>query len=270
MITVSPDSNEIYNSGIKLFNPQPQDQENLPLLVYLPGMDGTGELFHQQIADLQPYFDLRCLSIPSHNKFNWEQLTQATITCLEKELDNNHHSAVYLCGESFGGCLAMKVALAKPKVIKKLVLVNCASSFNQQPILSLGITLTRLLPDWLHRNSTVGLLPFLAELNRLSYSDRRALLAAMKSLPQEIISWRLALLRDFAVDPQQCSQFQPTTLIISSKCDRLLPSEQEAIKLAALFPNSIQEILPNSGHACLLETDIKLMAIMAQHQLIKS
>ena len=177
--------------------------------------------------------------------------------------------SIYLCGESFGGCLAMKVALAKPELISKLVLINCASSFNQQPILSLGITITRWIPDWLHRNSTVGLLPFLAELNRLSYSDRRALLNAMKSLPQEIVSWRLSLLRDFAVNPSQCSEFKQTTLIISSKCDRLLPPEQEAIKLAALFPNSIQEILPNSGHACLLETDIKLMAIMSQHQLIE-
>jgi len=270
VITVSPDSNEIQNSTLKLFNPQTQDQANLPLLVYLPGMDGTGELFHQQTPDLKEQFNLRCLSIPSQNKFDWEQLTQATIDCLEKELITHQNSSIYLCGESFGGCLAMKVALAKPELIDKLVLINCASSFNQQPILSLGITITRWIPSWLHRNSTVGLLPFLAELNRLSYSDRRALLNAMKSLPQKIVSWRLSLLRDFAVDPTQCSQFQPTTLIVSSKCDRLLPSEQEAIKLAALFPNSIQEILPNSGHACLLETDIKLMAIMAQHQLIKS
>ena len=263
------------NYSLELFNPlagdsqyQDSDHLDLPLLVYLPGMDGTGKLFGDQARNLAPYFKLRCLKIPSNDLRDWQDLTKATVNCLLRELNNLQQEKIYLCGESFGGCLAMSVALTIPNVVHKLVVINSASSFNQQPILGLGINLIPLLPGWLHRNSALGMLPFLAELNRINSVNRRALLAAMKSLPQKVVSWRLAMLRDFALDSNLCQQFIQETLIIASKGDRLLPSVREADKLANLFPNTKIEILPDSGHACLLETKINLAEILLKYDLI--
>ena len=256
------------NNSVKLFNPQKHDRENLPLLIYLPGMDGTGKLLSTQIEDLKPHFNLRCLSISPTDLSTWKQLTTFTIDCLQQELSVNKFSRIYLCGESFGGCLAMLVTTTAPQIFDGTILINAASSFNQQPILSLGINLIGSIPEWLHRNSAVNLLPFLAALNRIEQSDRLSLLNAMKYLPQNVVSWRLSLLRDFMITPSLCYRFKQPTLIIASACDRLLPSVKEAFKLQSLFPNSRVEILPNSGHACLLETDVSLASILSKHDFL--
>lgn len=266
MITRNPIQN---NNSVSLFNPLKRDKADRPLLIYLPGMDGSGELLYTQIPDLAPHCNLRCLSIDSEDLSNWKQLTTATINCLQ-ELIQDNLTGVYLCGESFGGCLAMSVAINAPQLVAGTILINPASSFIQQPILSWGINLTRLMPSWIHSNSALGLLPFLAELSRIKKRDRRTLLNAMKVLSQEVVSWRLTMLRDFFVTASQCQQFQQPTLIIASGSDRLLPSVKEASRLVNFFPNSEIEILPQSGHACLLESEVNLAQILSKHQFLVS
>ncbi|VEP11745.1 Alpha/beta hydrolase fold protein [Hyella patelloides LEGE 07179] len=268
MITFNNSTSKINNSSVNLFNPQKSDNTHLPLLIYLPGMDGTGELFHNQIPKLAPHFNVRCLSIPSTDLSNWQQLTIATINSLKQELSDNYPEQVYLCGESFGGCLSISVAVAAPQLFAGMILINPASSFNQQPVLSWGINLTRWIPEWLHSNSALGLLPFLAELNRIEKSDRKVLLKAMKSLSQEVVSWRLSLLQEFLVTPFQGKQFEQPTLIVAGDRDRLLPSVEEASKLIDIFPNSKMEVLPDSGHACLLEKEINLADILVKHDFL--
>lgn len=39
-------------------------QPDYPLLVYLPGMDGTGQLLRSQTAGLETGFDVRSLALP--------------------------------------------------------------------------------------------------------------------------------------------------------------------------------------------------------------
>ena len=137
-----------------------QINRDAPLFVYLPGMDGTGKLFQTQADKLATLFDLRCLTIRHDNYSNWQDLARDTIKLIQGELKGKTNQEVYLCGESFGGCLALKTALAAPNLIKKLILVNPASSSNQLPMLGLGAELTPWLPTWIHRYSAAGLLPF--------------------------------------------------------------------------------------------------------------
>jgi len=54
---------------------------------------------------------------------------------------------------------------------------------------------------------------------------------------------------------------QPT-LVIASGADRLLPSIAEAKLLVKVIPNAEMLMLANSGHACLLETDVDLHGMM--------
>lgn len=241
-----------------------------PLLVYLPGMDGTGQLFQTQAQKLAADFDLRCLSIPVHNMSNWSDLVRETIALIKSELKRKSNYNVYLCGESFGGCLAIKVALSASSLIQKLILVNPASSFNQQPILSWGIDLTRWMPDWLHPYSTVSILPFLVQLNRIKESDRLALIQKMKSLPPQVVSWRLSLLRNFTVSEAKLRRLTIPTLFIAGAADRLLPSVKEGQKLVKILPHAQMTILPYSGHACLLETEVSLYDILVEQNFIST
>ena len=258
-----------FNQSVEFVEPRKINRD-APLFVYLPGMDGTGKLFQTQADKLATLFDLRCLSMRSDSYSNWQTLAQDTVKLIETELTRKTNQQVYLCGESFGGCLALKVALAAPWLIKKLILVNPASSFNQFPILGLGVGITPWLPTWLHRYSAAGLLPFLAKLNRINDCDRHKLVESMKSLPPQVVSWRLSLLRDFQVADEQLRGLKMPILIIAGAADSLLPSVEEADKLIALLPHALKTVLPQSGHACLLETEIDLYEILVKENFIQS
>jgi pimeloyl-ACP methyl ester carboxylesterase len=235
-----------------------------PLFVFLPGMDGSGKLYHRQIKNLVPYFDLHCLTISPQYLGDWEELSDRVIVLLEQELKRQSRK-VYLCGESFGGCLALKIATKAPKLMEKLILVNPASSFNQRPLLSWGIGITQMMPDFLHRSSALTMLPFLAALGRIAPEDRRSLLKAMQYVPPTTISWRLSMLQQFQVSTKELQRLQFSVLVVASQGDRLLPSVAEAKRLIQQLPKAKLTILPDSGHACLLETDIHLKDILHHH-----
>ncbi|MEL6495404.1 MAG: alpha/beta hydrolase [Cyanobacteria bacterium J06623_7] len=236
-----------------------------PLFVYLPGMDGTGELLQSQSDRLATGFDLRCLAIRTDNYSTWQDLARDTVRLIKAELDGQTNQEVYLCGESFGGCLALKTALAAPNLISKLILVNPASCFKQLPVLSWGADITALVPAWVHRYSAAGLLPFLVRLNRINDCDRDRLVASMKSLPPHVVSWRLSLLRDFQVIDEELRSLDMPTLLVAGAADGLLPSVEEAEKLSKLLPQGKMTVLPQSGHACLLETDINLYELVKEN-----
>ncbi|MEC4807168.1 MAG: alpha/beta hydrolase [Jaaginema sp. PMC 1079.18] len=249
------------NQALSFLKPAPPRPHN-PLWIYFPGMDGTGELFATQLNSLAPAFDIRCLAIDPDNLQGWDDLTAAAVNLIAAEVKNSPNRPVYLCGESFGGCLAMKVAVTAPHLISQLVLCNPASSFVQRPFFKLAIPMLNYIPDLVHRGSALALLPFLASLGRISQGDRRALLDAMKSVSARVVSWRLALLRDFYLQDRAFQKFDKPVLILAGAQDRLLPSVAEAKLLAQKFPQGRSAVLPASGHACLLETEIKLLEIL--------
>ena len=256
-------------SSVDFIDPRKINRD-APLFVYLPGMDGTGKLLQTQSDRLAANFDLRCLSIRTDNYSTWEDLAGDTVRLIESELTQKTNREVYLCGESFGGCLALKTALTAPSLIDKLILVNPASCFNQLPLLSWGVNISPWLPTWVHRYSAAGLLPFLVRLNKINDCDRDRLIESMKSVPPQVVSWRLSLLRDFKVTEEQLRSLNIPSLIIAGAADGLLPSVKEAQKLKALLPNAKSIVLPQSGHACLLETGINLYQILVKQNFISA
>ncbi|PSB01443.1 alpha/beta fold hydrolase [Merismopedia glauca] len=254
---------------IRLLIPKPAQPE-FPLFVYFPGMDGTGLLLERQVPKLAQNFDIRCLSIPGNDGSKWEILVSQTVALIEAEKEANSHRPIYLCGESFGGCLAMQVVLAAPHLFDRLILVNPASSFRQQPWIQWGSLFTQWMPSNFYSISTLGLLLFLASLDKMRESDRQSLLQAMRSVPQRTTIWRLGLLRAFDVTETQLRTIQQPTIVIASGADRLLPSVAEARLLVQRLPQAEMVVLPNSGHACLLESEVDLHQILQQSKFICS
>ncbi|NEP87045.1 MAG: alpha/beta hydrolase [Okeania sp. SIO2C2] len=252
---------QVANSQISFLRPT-KPRPELPLLIFLPAMDGTGKLLRSQQSRLSSAFDIRCLSIPSNDLSSWEQLLEKTVELIEIERQAIPERPVYLCGESFGGCLALKVAFTAPELFNKLILVNSASSFSQQPLVKYGSYLTQYLPSYLYRLSVTGTLPFLAALGRIERAERQALLEAMQSVSQQTSIWRLELMRSFQVDKNQLKKLKKSVLVIASAADRLLPSISQAKFLVKYLPEAKMVVLPNSGHACLLETDVDFYEII--------
>lgn len=233
-----------------------------PLFIYLPGMDGTGLLLDRQLAGLEKGFDIRCLAIALTDLSNWEKLTEQVVNLVRVELRREGQQSVYLCGESFGGCLALKVIARAPELFKRLILINPASSFKYYPWMYWGSYLVHPFPEPLHHLSCLVFLPFLAALGRIEPDDRRALLDAMQSVSQTTSAWRISLLRDFYIDEAALYGITQPTLVIASKRDCLLPSLPEAERLVGHLPHAHLHVLPNSGHACLLESDVDLYDII--------
>ncbi|MDZ8055970.1 MAG: alpha/beta fold hydrolase [Aulosira sp. ZfuVER01] len=245
-------------------------QPEYPLFVYLPGMDGTGQLLRSQTAGLETGFDVRCLAIPRQDLTTWEVLTNNVLDLIHGELEKSSQRSVYLCGESFGGCLAMKVATQAPQLFKRIILINPASSFKLRPWLNWASQLTYLVHPCLYEIGALGLLPFLASLQRMTRSDRQELLKSMRSVPPETVLWRLALLREFDVDEEKLRRLTQPILLIAGVQDRLLPSVEEVRRLRSILVNTKTVILPNSGHACLLESDTNLYEIMRDNHFLET
>ncbi|WP_375496897.1 alpha/beta fold hydrolase [uncultured Nostoc sp.] len=241
-----------------------------PLLVYLPGMDGTGQLLRSQTAGLESGFDVRCLAIPRKDLNTWDVLAKSVLDLIDAELEKSSQRPVYLCGESFGGCLAMKVAIQAPHLFRRIILINPASSFHLRPWLNWASQLTYLVPSELYDVGALGLLPFLASLPRISRSDRHELLKTMRSVPLETVHWRLSLLREFHIDDEQLSRLTQPVLLIAGASDRLLPSVTEVKRIGNILPNTKIVVLPNCGHACLLEEDINLYEILKDNDFLES
>ncbi len=254
-------------TGVKLLRIS-ASKKDYPLFIYLPGMDGTGELLHTQTDGLIRIFEVVSVSISPHNLSNWETITLEIIELIKLELKQRNNQSIYLCGESFGGCLALKLWSFAPWLLEKVILVNPASSFNRQFLFSLGIPLTQWIPEFLYQGSTSVLLPFLASLGRMKEQDRLKLLKAMNSLPLNTVKWRLSLLKDFLIKPVELIRLTQPVLIIASGSDLLLPSLDEANRLLNYLKNGRLEILPNSGHACLLEKDVNLYQLLISNNFV--
>lgn len=257
-----PMPNGVYFRTPKVVRPE------APMFVFLPGMDGTGRLLRVQTAGLEQLFDVRCLTIPPDDLTGWDDLAEQVVQLIQAELKHRPGRSVYLCGESFGGCLALKVVLRSPQLFERLILVNPASSLALRPWIQWGSHATQLLPEPFYKASCIGLLPFLAALDRIEAQDCSALLEAMQSVTQAASNWRLALLREFEVSNWQLSTIPQPTLLIASQSDRLLPSVTEAERLARYIAQTQIQILPDSGHACLLETSVNLYEIMLKSQFL--
>jgi pimeloyl-ACP methyl ester carboxylesterase len=254
-------------SSVRLVSPKPV-QTSKPLFVFLPGMDGTGTLLRPQLDRLAPWFDLRCVAISPDDTTGWEPLARQVSQLISAEVLSSQRPSrrsVYLCGESFGGCLAMQVLTLSPHLFDRVILVNPASSFRRLPWMHLGSMLTQQLPALAYRYSALGLAPFLMDPFRVARCDRKALEAAMGSVPAKTAAWRMGLLSGFEVERLPLERMTHPVLLIAGESDRLLPSKREAQSLQARFPNSQLMLLPNSGHACLLERDTNLQKILRQH-----
>ncbi len=252
-------------SANQLMAPCPPQPEQ-PLFVFLPGMDGTGQLLRRQLEGLQPHFDIRCLAIASDDLSDWPTLTQQVVQQITPLVTG--YRPLYLCGESFGGCLALKVALAAPQLCQRLILVNPATSFSRIPWMNWAGIAAQWLPNPLYKLSTVALVPLLTEPTRVAPGDRAALLEAMQWVSPQTAAWRLQMLQQIDSLSLALEQVAQPTLVLTGAKDKLLPSVSEGRQLVRRLPQAQLTVLPHSGHAALLEAEVNLAAILSQNQFL--
>jgi pimeloyl-ACP methyl ester carboxylesterase len=264
-------TNAVPSPRPKFFSPVPSKPEQ-PLFIFLPGMDGSGQLLRRQLKGLGSYFSIRCLSVPVDDETSWLEMVQFVAGLVRAELEHHEDQQapqpVYLCGESFGGCLALELAAIAPELFERVILVNPASAFAHVPWMTVSSLLAPGLPPFLYSLAATALVPLLISWSRVEAADRQALLSAMQALSPKSAAWRLDLLRKFNPLALPLKQISQPTLIIAGGQDKLLPSISEAQRLVRLLPTAQMMVLPESGHACLLEKNVDLSKILYQQQFL--
>ena len=260
--------NSFTNNNSYFFVPK-GSRKTAPLFVFLPGMDETGkELMTIQIGNLETVFDVRCFVIPPDNMTGWDHLASQAIALTRSALAQKPQTTAYLCGESFGGCLALKILRRSPELFDHIILINPASSFPRIPWLNLGSYLLPWTPNWIYESSAILALPFLAHLQDLSAESRKSLLKATRLAPRHTAAKRLELLRNFQIEERQLQQLKQPVLLIASEGDRLFPSVAEIKRLAQFFQHAQVITLAHSGHACLIENDVNLHLLLERNRFL--
>lgn len=213
------------------------------VVVYLPGLDGTGRLLFQQPA-LLDRFDVRPASYPQDREATLEELAGLVPTLASG-------SPCTVLAESFGSLVALKAALDHPSVIRRMVLVN---PFARRPRF-----LSRLIPLLSPRSSRPA--PAWSRPLRGAYffhsslpSDVRAAWWDLTSdVPLTAQLRRLRLANSANLMPHLPCINTPTLVVVSTN-DRVVPPARGR-ELARCLPHSrLLEI--RAGHAALAHPSV--------------
>lgn len=205
------------------------DIPSKPLLLYLPGFDGTILAPFIQFPSLGESFDVRGMRVGMNNRSTFDELKSIVLNYILSAQCKDFEE-IYLMGESFGGILAIQVARdiqLLPQFghvpLKGLILVNPATSYLRSALYKLGppianndcafppITFIRyisslmiqLVPLFLDEGKAIqqlllmlssrALPVVLNTAEREAYLGRVAfdLVNRLKFMPQDTLKWRL-------------------------------------------------------------------------------
>jgi pimeloyl-ACP methyl ester carboxylesterase len=110
-----------------------------PLLVLLPGLDGTGKLFASFLLALDGAIDTLVIGYPTEEPLGYEALEGHVRARLPSD------RAFVLLGESFGGPIAIRLAASPPPGLTGLILCGTFAK-NPYPLLGWAGPFTFLVP----------------------------------------------------------------------------------------------------------------------------
>jgi pimeloyl-[acyl-carrier protein] methyl ester esterase len=183
-----------------------------PLLVLLPSTDGTGALFFALAKALSPYADLKIIAYPQSGDQSYAALGARILDSLPTERD------YVLLGESFGGPLALWLAVHAPKPPQKLIL---GASFAASPFCAFGrmvlplIGIGQWLPLWAWQ---IRLILFNGACKEMANQVHEA----VKPVDRRTLLARVRVVLNCDMSPLLPRITQPVLHIHAAK-DRLLP-----------------------------------------------
>ena len=230
-----------------------------PLLIYIPGLDGTGELSFLHLPNLARDYQVVTYQLRETGRITYEDLAADVAHIIQ---ERNETRATIL-GESFGGTIAMEFALRYSEMVERLVLVNSFPWFRKRRLIHYGLLIASRFPfegTWLIRRAaaTLGLI-----VDGVGRADRRKFIAAMRNVKKRAYVRRLRLISDLDLR-DRLSEIAAPTLFMAGDKDLLVPSVTEAKMMASLVPNSRLVVLKGVGHAALLTDKVSVGEIIAE------
>jgi pimeloyl-ACP methyl ester carboxylesterase len=226
-------------------------------VVLVPGMDGTGLLFHRQRPLLMRSRRVATYALRD-SASDMPTLVSDLAGVIETVAPVERRAIVI--GESFGGTLAMSLALERPERVAALVVLNSFAHFTPQVRLHLARWGLRALP-W-------GMMPLVrrATAARLhsahTHADEvRQFMRVTMSATREGYLNRLAILTRYDIR-ERLHELRMPTLFVASELDHLVPSVTQANFMAARVPGATVRVLDGHGHICLIAPGVDLAQIL--------
>ena len=240
-----------------------------PAVVYLPGIDGSGQLLLGTAARLEERFRLlrlryRLSANPSHRSY--AHLASSVIEAVSlRGVDR-----MVLLAESFGGAVALRAAIDFPGQVEALALVNTFAHYRSRSRLALSRVGLRMTPAWLvaagrtilaprllfgGRDDRAAVEDFIGRQKRGRANPSTAENAAVVWGLDEGYHSRLRMIQGLDLRSELGSVRQPVVVFASGR-DRIVDSVRQAREMAAALPDVEVVTLDGRGHVVLPLADI--------------
>ena len=230
-----------------------------PLLIYIAGLDGTGELFYKQAPALARSYCIATFRLREQGRFTYDDLTEDVAAVIR----NAGESRATVVGESFGGTIAMQFAIRFPEMVERLVVVNSFPRFRPRWMIKIAAAFAPIVPPqliWLLRRGAnlLGLMQ-----DGVNAEDRRRFFQVVRGVKHEGHARRLRLIAELDIE-NRLSEIRAPTLFIAGAKDPLVKSVREARLMAARLVSADVKIIDGAGHACLLGNEVILADLLAE------
>lgn len=280
------------DSGPTFFVPSNSDggtnvaAETLPILIYLPGLDGTGITGLRQFPNLADAFDLRALVLPFSDRTSFHELVDIVKDYVEEIAHQDAGGRpVYLAGESFGALLALIVAHHCKNTVDRLVLINPATSL-EDAFVSILAQVIPSLPGDAGPFLPAAMAPVFGNPLRIISRGLDFSVGPDGLVAQffKVFGEMLGILGIFgdALEPRRLEWVIQQTqegiklfdkvgfnilqrcLLIVGEDDQLLPSGKQASKLQEILQRCQVKVIPEGSHMLLQEAGIDLVKIIKE------
>ncbi len=226
-------------------------------VVLVPGMDGTGGLFYRQVPLLAQSY--RVVTYALRDETDRMDVLVDDLARVVERVAPEERSAIVV-GESFGGTLALSLAIARPERVRALVVLNSFPYFAPRFRLHLALAGLMVMP-WgmmtLVRRATAARL----HSGHTHRQEVRRFLELTRRATREGYLNRLRILTRYDVR-SSLARLQMPVLFLAAEHDHLVPSVKQALLMAARVPGAAVQILDGHGHICLIAPDLDLSEIL--------
>lgn len=232
--------------------------QSVDTIVLVPGIDGTAELFYRQIPLLASSFNVVAFPLPDKPAATMDELVDDLVLLIRE----TSAKPVLLCGESFGGALAMSVALARPELVKGLIIINSFPYLENRLQLALAPRIVKLLP-WVAMPAVRRLTEHRLHSAHALDEDLHEFRVRMRGIGRDGYIRRLELLMQYDIRARLAQLAMPV-LFLAGTDDKLVPSARWAQYMAARVPGGRVLLLEGYGHCCLINHDLDLAQLVRE------
>jgi pimeloyl-ACP methyl ester carboxylesterase len=234
-----------------------RDEAARPVVLYLPGLDGTGRLLYRQ-GPLHDAYRVVCASYPQDRFATYDEMARSAEGLLESAYDGNPATVL---AESFGGAVALTLASRRPDLVARLLLVNTFAYFPHRWQIQIIALLSELFPA---RPSPPRSREFRARFffsPRIPPDVRDGWWARTSGVPMRGFTFRLRLIRRLDLRAQLHKVLCPALVLVAPD-DRVVPPKAGR-ELARLLPNA-RLLEMRVGHAAMVHPRIDVARLLAE------